>query len=236
MYCMFHSNVFQPTIPGMLQASPIGSGEWHTFPQVAREVERAAPGSRLYPTKHYWEASYDKEAGRITFADRFSTREDAVAEAYKNDMPVLMHLMRMQQRDIHYSPLNAPSLIYASPIWLGIGRFAYKKIVYNARGFESLQSTVDNPHWPLEGTIEKFRHGGFSKYEDRYGYRRKIYGGWLERWAGGLVDEGQMTGEYLSTFRKVVDWLLFPRYEASPGSRRISRRVHPDYYGTLAKR
>jgi len=251
LYSVFHSNVFQPTIPGMLSASPIGKGEWYTFPQVARILDNAAPENKLGPTKHYWEAGYDSAEGRITFSDRFSLRQDAVAEAYRNDTPVLMHLMKMQNKDINYAPLNTPSLSYASPLVLGIGRKLYRTLVTETPGLESLSSTVEPMHlynWvPGHGYWERHmerkrqkeeaaRSGLAAEQEDKYGYRRTIYQGWAER----LVNEGQMSEDFLkaerSVTQKIMDWVVHPRYVASPGSRKISRQAQEDYIATLMKR
>jgi len=209
MYSMFHSNVFTPTIPGMLQAAPIGNTEWHTFPQLARQVEEAEQGkTRLGAMKHYWEGSYDSERGMITFSDRFTTKQDAVAEAYRNDVPVLMHLMKMQSKEIGYSPLNTPSLSYMSPVVFGLGRKLYKTALHYMPE-SSLTSTVDveSHDWtglvPMGSKIKKMgmRWSDPDAYRQKYGaphtmdgdYRNLIYGAR----ASALVDDGEKTSEFL---------------------------------------
>jgi len=249
MYSVFHSNVFSPTIPGMLHSAPLGNSEWHTYPQVARNVENSGPGTVLHPTKHYWEASYDKDEGRITFADRFSTREDAVAEAYRNDVPVLMHLMKMQQKDIHYSPINTPSLSFASPIVFGLGRKLYRTAVTCMPGLESLQSTVEPHHakewedmaaniatlgmYGMYGDYRKKKKLARPAEEDAYETRRVIYGR-----ASQLAHEGDISGEHLSEVnaasRRLTRWLENAGMETMPGRKKI--KVKDRYIGAMLKR
>ena len=246
MYVMFHSNVFTPTIPGMLHASPIGTGEWHTFPQVARRVEEAPDKSYLAGTKHYWEAGYDKETRRIAYKDQYSTSQDAVAEAYKNDAPVLMHLMKMQQKEINYSPINSPSLPYASPFWGGYGRTVYKVLVSNIPALHSLNSTVEEKSWlslipkydSIHNSIVARRQR--NEYERSHpfeqDYRHEIYGGW----SGRLAKEGEETSGFLHwcdlhsrRFRRDI---ISTRYINSPGWRKTSGKHRYDEIVTMFER
>jgi len=242
MYVMFHSNVFTPTIPGMLQASPIGAGEWHTFPQVARRVEEAQDKSHLAGSKHYFEAGYDKENKMITFTDKYTTSQDAVAEAYKNDVPVLMHLMKMQQKEINYSPINSPSLVYAFPLLGSYGRDLYKLAVSKTPALQGLSSTVEETSWksliPLYSKFEARRQR--KEYEKNTplteDYRNEIYGGR----SGRLVEEGEETSGFLRWFdlqsRRFMKNVNSVRYTNSPGWRKISDRQRYEYIASLFER
>jgi hypothetical protein len=239
MYTMFHSNVFSPTIPGMLQSSPIGKREWYTFPQVARQVEDAPEKTRLGAMKHYWEASYDKENNRVQFKDRFTTRQDSVAEAYRNDTPVLMHLMKMQYKEIAYSPLNTPSLSYINPIWFGFGRQLYKTALHHmpdGSPLSTLNSTVEGTHdalglVPYGHRVKNIIEHGIKSPKSKYDtdYRRVIYQGA----ASAVAEEGTKSGDFFKWCRDgVYGW----RWQAVPGSAKISKKAHEDYVGVLSSR
>jgi len=219
MYLMFHSNVFMPTIPGMLHASPIGKGEWHTFPQVAHEVDKAEDRTRLGAMKNYWQAGYDADAGRITFSDQFTTRQDAVAEAYRNDVPVLMHLMKMQNKEIGYSVLNAPQMAYVNPIWFGLGRKIYKTAISHTPGMEAFTSTFHEPVWKLPGQSMVERQMARRRGELPAGtldedYRKVIYGSGIATEA--VLGEAEKSSGF---FKRVRDSALRFRLETKPGGK-----------------
>ena len=219
MYIMFHSNSFQPTIPGMLHSSPIGKGEWYTFPQVAREVNNAADNTRLGAMKNYWQAGYDAEEGRITFKDQFTTRQDSVAEAYRNDVPVLMHLMKMQNKEIGYSLVNSPSLAYVNPIWFGLGRIVYKTAIHHTPGMEGFTSTFSEPDWttyalgaiPGANSLRKYikrRRGELPPRETLDGdIRHGIFG----RPAHAIVSDAKNSSSLFS------DLIYGGKFETAPG-------------------
>ena len=235
MYTMFHSNIYTPTIPGMLQASPLGKGEWHSFPQVARMVDEADEKTRLGAMKHYWQAGYERGEdgqGRIGFSDRFSTKQDAVAEAYRNDTPVLMHLMKMQSKEIGYSLINSPSLAYINPIWFGLGRKIYKTALSHTPGLESFSSTFQQPDWtpsPVKmwDSYQKRKRGELPPNETLDGdNRHKIYG--LK--AHAIVDEAEKTNSF---FRWMRDGVYGFKFKAAPGLRATSKETKEDYLGIL---
>jgi len=197
MYIMFHSNVFAPTIPGMLQSAPIkGDDEWHSFPQVARQVENAPGKSWLGMTKNYWEAGYDEKSGMITFADRFSTRQDAVAEAYRNDTPLLLHLMKMQSKEIGYAPVGTPSLYFLNPVLVPLAKYAYRTAVHTMPALDSLRTTTDST-W-LARKINGEHREKHGRRGPGYEYPAHLYR------ADYLADEAGRTGEFLK--RSVPGW------------------------------
>ena len=233
MYSMFHSNVFTPTIPGMLQASPIGKGEWHTFPQVARQVNEADEKTRLGAMRHYWQAGVD-EQGRIGFSDRFSMKQDAVAEAYRNDVPVLMHLMKMQSKEIGYSIINSPSLAYINPMWFGLGRKIYKTAISHTPGMESFTSTFHPPDWtpaPVKwwDHYQKRRSGEIQRETLDGKYRHEIYG----IHARAVADEAEKTNDF---FRWMRDGVYGFKFDTAPGWRKTSKKAKEDYIGTLMEK
>ncbi|MFA6214611.1 MAG: hypothetical protein WC717_05030 [Candidatus Micrarchaeia archaeon] len=224
MYTVFHSNVFTPTIPGMLHFSPIGKQEWHTFPQVAREVEKADDKTRLGAMKNYWQAGYDKDSGRITFKDQFTTRQDASAEAYKNDVPVIMHLMRMQSKEIHYSLLNSPSLAYINPIWFGLGRKMYKTAIYHTPGMESFTSTFHEPDWtpaPVKWAKNYYARRGMERETD---LRHAIYG------SDALAEEAGKTNDFFRWWR---DWVYGVKFRGAPGWQPTKKGAKKDMMGNI---
>ena len=265
MYSMFHSNVFVPSVPGMYGNSPIGPGEWHAFPQVARNIENAQPGSKLYMTKHYWEAGYDAAEGRVTFADRFSTREDAVVEAYRNDVPMLMHLMRMQQKDIQYAPINTPSLFFAAPIWMGLGRKLWRTAITYRPELESLRSTTEEHKlhqffsWApghdayerhlrykedaalrgqdaADNTREEQKAWRKNRLDEELAARRGIYGDRASR----LTEETTSTSEFLkstmSMTHRLVNQMDSWRITTVPGTKKIGKKTIAEYEDAMLKR
>ena len=234
MYSVFHSNVFSPTIPGMLQASPIGKGEWHSFPQVARMVDEAEEKTRLGAMKHYWRAGYERDdegRGRISFSDQFSTKQDAVAEAYRNDVPVLMHLMKMQSKEIGYSLINSPSLAYINPVWFGLGRKIYKTAISHAPGMDAFTSTFQPPDWtpaPVKwwDTYQKRKRGEIPRETLDGDTRHQIYG--IK--ARAVVDDAEKTNDY---FRWMRDGVYGFKFKTAPGWRKTSKEASEDRLGTL---
>ncbi|MCX6771453.1 MAG: hypothetical protein NTX79_05350 [Candidatus Micrarchaeota archaeon] len=231
MYIMFHSNVFVPTIPGMYQASPIGRGEVHTFPQVAREVEKAGDGTRLGAMKHYWQAGYDSDSGRITFSDQFTTKQDAVAEAYRNDVPVLMHLMKMQSKEIGYSMINSPQLSYINPVWFGLGRMMYKTALSHTPGLEDYGSTFREPDWthfalsaiPGANSVRDYmrrRRGELPPRETLDGDNRHLIYGMLSK---SIVHEGEKSNSF---FR---DLIYGAKFGAAAGVQKVKKRAMKEY-------
>ena len=226
MYIMFHSNSFQPTIPGMLHNSPIGRGEWYTFPQVAREVDNAADKTRLGAMKNYWQAGYDAGEGRITFTDQFTTRQDAVAEAYRNDVPVLMHLMKMQSKEIGYSLVNSPSLAYVNPIWFGLGRMMYKTAIYHAPGMEGFTSTFHEPDWttyalgavPGANSLRNYMKRRRGELPPRETLEGDIRHGIFGRPAHAIVSDAKNSSSLL---RDLID---STKFYAAPGGQPTSKK------------
>ncbi len=247
MYAVFHSNVFSPTIPGMLQQSPIGKQEWYAFPQVARLVDDAADKTRLGEMKHYWQAGLGED-GRIVMSDKFTTRQDAVAEAYRNDTPVLMHLMHMQAREIQYTLLNAPSLAYINPIWFGLGRKVYKTLLHNTPGLETLSSTSESPDW-TPGLVKqgmqmwersaqaRERAQAIKRGEEvpqkEEDYRRVIYGAR----AKAVVEEAEKSNDFFRWMRDgVYGWVEDNvKISAAPGDQIGSKAWRKERDSTLGK-
>ncbi|MFA6328155.1 MAG: hypothetical protein WCY41_01790 [Candidatus Micrarchaeia archaeon] len=235
MYIMFHTNVFTPTIPGMLQSAPIGSGEWHSFPQVARTVDNADEKSHLGTLKSYWEARYDQDTKEIYFTDRFQTRMDSVAENYKTDVPVMMHLMKMQSREVNYSSINNYTLAFMSPVWVPIIRGAYKNLAYLNPAMSSLSSTFEEPL--LTRKVNRLINHAPKEHRQKpeeYEYPRDLYQSrWVSRFkAQNLVQMGERTSDYLSQFapaRWVIRKMKRAHYISSPGSRRISDNTREEY-------
>jgi len=230
MYTMFHSNVFTPTIPGMLQFSPIGKGEWYTFPQVAREVDKAGDKTRLGAMKNYWQAGYDADEGRITFADRFTVKQDAVSEAYRNDVPVLMHLMKMQNKEIGYSVLNSPQMAYLNPLWFGLGRKIYKTAISHTPGMEGFTSTFHEPEWNLPGgsMVKHYiaRRRGEIPLDTLDGdYRHAIYGDASR----AIMDEAEKTNSFFRWWRDLVYGIKF---YAAPGIQDVSKETKKEQLKT----
>lgn len=204
-------------------------------------VDEADEKTRLGAMKNYWRAGYEvgqNGTERIRFSDQFSTKQDAVAEAYRNDVPVLMHLMKMQNKEIGYSIINSPSLAYVNPIWFGLGRMAYKTILAKTPGMESFSSTFHQPDWthfalgavPFGNAAHDYirrRRGELPPRETLDGdYRHQIYG--LKTHA--IVDDAEKTNSFFRWWR---DGVYGFKFKAAPGWRPVSKETKEEYVGAM---
>ncbi|MFA6907937.1 MAG: hypothetical protein WC263_03845, partial [Candidatus Micrarchaeia archaeon] len=151
--------------------------------------------------------------------DQFTTRQDAVAEAYRNDVPVLMHLMKMQNKEIGYSVLNAPQMAYVNPIWFGLGRKIYKTAISHTPGMEAFTSTFHEPVWKLPGQSMVERQMARRRGELPAGtldedYRKVIYGSGIATEA--VLGEAEKSSGF---FKRVRDSALRFRLETKPGGK-----------------
>ncbi len=159
LYIMFHTNVFSPTVPGMWSEDPI-TARMHAFPQISRKVQYATGESPLAMMKNYYTPVY--EDGKTTFKDQFTTRQDSMQEAYREDTTSLLHLMKMQHEELAYSPLNSRSLTFFNPLLFAQKR-GLRALYYRLAERTPLGSTVlqrgpghSDPYGRYKGTEAGF--------------------------------------------------------------------------------
>ena len=130
LYSGFHSNMWKPTIPALLDVDPV-QGRWRTFPQVSAPVDRESLNSRLGSMGRFtlstFELEKDEKGNEIvddkgnkkyffTSEDQFSTHQDAFRDVYTKNDSALLHLAKLQSEINMYSSLNSPFLYFFNPI------------------------------------------------------------------------------------------------------------------------
>ena len=119
LYQGFHTNVWKPTIPGMLDVDPI-SGKWKPFPQSAAFIDKTTD-ERLRSMASFTLSRYNKETGLMEYEDKFDTHMDAYRDVYKKEDSALLHLAKLQSELSMYSVINSPALWFFGPA-LGLAR------------------------------------------------------------------------------------------------------------------
>jgi hypothetical protein len=131
MYCVFHSNVWNPTVPGMFTADPL-TGEWHGFARNQRRVLEAPENSHLSKMANYYIPEIDLDTGKFKgMVNRFSTYEDAISQNYLEDTTALLQLAKRQNKALSYSAMNVMSTGFYNPFWGGLAKVGLKRLMSN---------------------------------------------------------------------------------------------------------
>ncbi len=151
-----------------------------------------------------------------------------MAEAYKNDTPLLMHLMKMQSKEIGYAPLGTPSLYFINPILVPVGKYLYRTAVHTIPSLSSLSTTADETWLSRAITGAEKEKGGKAP---GYGYPDKLYK------SSVVADRCIKASEYLKETVPGWSWVhrkvKKSRHATSPGRKALSDETMAESFEML---
>ena len=111
MYLGFHTNMWKPIVPGMVDRNPM-TERYLPFTQIAapidraRETEGARQGENLSMLRNLEAYGFNEKTGRLEMSELMATHKNAYRDVYWRMEPAAIHLIREQSHEMMMEMFN----------------------------------------------------------------------------------------------------------------------------------